>query len=70
MSLASGLGIPRPTNMRLQMANRSLKWSVGIIDDVVVQVGKFRLQTDFVILDCAIDIDIPIILGRPFLATG
>ncbi|XP_059280978.1 uncharacterized protein LOC132034604 [Lycium ferocissimum] len=62
-------GFPRPTSMRLQMADRSIKKPVGVIDDVLVQVGKFMLPADFVILDCAVDRDIPIILGRPFLAT-
>nr|XP_016452309.1 PREDICTED: uncharacterized protein LOC107776878 [Nicotiana tabacum] len=33
-------------------------------------VGKFLLPADFVILDCAVDKEIPIILGRPFLAIG
>ena len=27
-------------------------------------------MTDFVILDCEVDFEVPIILGRPFLATG
>ncbi|XP_070043122.1 uncharacterized protein [Nicotiana tomentosiformis] len=40
------------------------------IDDVLVKVGKFLLPADFVILDCAVDKEIPIILGIPFLATG
>ncbi|XP_070022354.1 uncharacterized protein [Nicotiana sylvestris] len=66
----TGLGMPRPTSMRLQMADRSIKRPVGIVDDVIVKVGKFHLPTDFVILDSAIDKEIPIILGRPFLATG
>ncbi|XP_059310955.1 uncharacterized protein LOC132062392 [Lycium ferocissimum] len=65
-----GLGIPRLTSMRLQMADKSIKKPVGVIDDVLVEVGKFMLPADFVILDCAIDKDIFIILGRPFLATG
>ncbi|XP_070024923.1 uncharacterized protein [Nicotiana sylvestris] len=65
-----GLGIPRPTSMRLQMADRSIKRPVGIVHDVLVKVGKFHLPADFVILDCAVDKEIPIILGRPFLATG
>lgn len=52
------------------MADYSIKWSVGIVDDVIVKVGKFLLPVDFVILDCAVDKDIPIILGKPFLATG
>ncbi|XP_070015594.1 uncharacterized protein [Nicotiana sylvestris] len=66
----AGLGMPRPTSMRLQMADRSIKHPVGIVDDVLVKVGKFHLPADFVILDCVVDKEIPIILGRPFLATG
>ncbi|XP_059277942.1 uncharacterized protein LOC132032191 [Lycium ferocissimum] len=66
----SGLGMPRPTSMQLQMAHRSIKKPVGVIDDVLVQVGKFMSPADFVILDCPVDKDIPIILGRPFLTTG
>ncbi|XP_019235480.1 PREDICTED: uncharacterized protein LOC109215821 [Nicotiana attenuata] len=66
----AGLGMRRPTSMRLQMADRSIKRPVGIVDDVIVKVGGFQLPADFVILDCAVDKEIPIILGRPFLATG
>nr|XP_016514876.1 PREDICTED: uncharacterized protein LOC107831608 [Nicotiana tabacum] len=65
-----GLGMPRPTSMRLQMGDHSIKRPVGIVDDVLVKVGKFHLPADFVILDCVVDKKIPIILGRPFLATG
>ncbi|XP_019264773.1 PREDICTED: uncharacterized protein LOC109242368 [Nicotiana attenuata] len=66
----AGLGMLRPTSMRLQMADRSIKRPVGIVDDVLVKVGKFLLPADFMILDCAVDKEIPIILGRPFLAIG
>ncbi|XP_070004291.1 uncharacterized protein [Nicotiana sylvestris] len=66
----AGLGMPRPTSMRLQMADRLIKRSVGIVGDVLVKVGKFLLPANFLILNCAIDKEIPIILGRPFLATG
>nr|XP_009615399.1 uncharacterized protein LOC104108095 [Nicotiana tomentosiformis] len=58
-----GLGMPRPTSMRLQMADRSIKRPVGIVDVVLVKVGKFLLLADF-------DREIPIILRIPFLATG
>ncbi|XP_070037021.1 uncharacterized protein [Nicotiana tomentosiformis] len=64
------LGMPRPTSMRLQMADRSIKRPVGIVDDVLVKVGKSLRPADFVILDCVVDKEIPIILGRPFLDTG
>ncbi|XP_059290564.1 uncharacterized protein LOC132044094 [Lycium ferocissimum] len=66
----SRLGMPRPTSMLLQMADRPIEKPVGVVDDMLVQVGKFMLPADFVILDCAVDKDIPIILGKPFLATG
>ncbi|XP_070040398.1 uncharacterized protein [Nicotiana tomentosiformis] len=60
----------RPTSMLLQLADRTVKMSFGILDDVLVQVGKFLFPTDFVILDCRVDEEILIILERPFLATG
>ncbi|XP_019240488.1 PREDICTED: uncharacterized protein LOC109220470 [Nicotiana attenuata] len=59
----AGLGMPRPTSMRLQMADHSIKRPVGIVDDMLVKVGEFHLPADFVILDCAVDKEIPIILG-------
>ncbi|XP_059294494.1 uncharacterized protein LOC132047469 [Lycium ferocissimum] len=59
----SGLGMPLPTTMRLQMADRSIKWLVGMVDGVLMRVGKYMLPADFVILDCAIDRDAPIFLG-------
>ncbi|XP_016509722.1 uncharacterized protein LOC107827154 [Nicotiana tabacum] len=66
----AGLGMPRPTSMRFQMADRLVKRPAGIMDDVLVKVGKFFLPIGFIILDCAADKEIHIILGRPFLATG
>ncbi|XP_070002164.1 uncharacterized protein [Nicotiana sylvestris] len=65
-----GIGQPRPTSIRLQMADHTMKRPLGIIDDVLVRVDKFILPADFVILDCKVDYEVPIILGRPFLATG
>ncbi|XP_075095493.1 uncharacterized protein LOC107810415 [Nicotiana tabacum] len=65
-----GIGIARPTSMLLQLADQTVKRPSGILDDVLVQVGKFVFPADFFILDCKVDEEIPIILGRPFLATG
>ncbi|KAK4726894.1 hypothetical protein R3W88_031811 [Solanum pinnatisectum] len=65
-----GLGVPKPTTMRLIMADRSVKRPVGILCDVLVKVDTFIFPIDFMILDCEVDFDVPIILGRPFLATG
>ncbi|XP_019228289.1 PREDICTED: uncharacterized protein LOC109209473 [Nicotiana attenuata] len=64
------LGAPRPTTITLHLADRSLAVPEGIIEDVLVQVGKFIFPADFIILDYMADEEVPIILGRPFLATG
>ncbi|XP_070046121.1 uncharacterized protein [Nicotiana tomentosiformis] len=65
-----GIGRARPTSMLLQLADRTVKRLSGIFDDVLVQVKKFVFPADFIILDCKVDVEIPIILGRLFLATG
>ena len=41
-----------------------------MIEDVLVKVDKFISPTDSIVLDMEEDKEIPIILGRPFLATG
>ena len=41
-----------------------------MIEDVLVKVDKFIFSRYFIILDMEEDKEIPIILGRPFLATG
>ena len=65
-----GLGEAKPTTVTLQLADRSLKHHRGIIEDVLVKVDKFIFPADFIVLDMEEDKEIPIILGRPFLATG
>ena len=44
--------------------------SEGKIEDILVKVDKFIFPADFLVLDCEADNNTPIILGRPFLATG
>ena len=65
-----GLGDPKSTAMRLLMADRTVKRPIGILNDVLVKVESFIFLADFVILDCEVDFEVPIIFGRPFLATG
>nr|XP_016450813.1 PREDICTED: uncharacterized protein LOC107775578 [Nicotiana tabacum] len=64
------LGAPRPTTITLPLAGRSLPVLEGIIEDVLVRVGKFIFNAYFIILDYMADEEVPIILGWPFLATG
>ena len=64
------LGEITPTTVTLQMADRTLAKPEGIIEDVLVKVGKFIFPADFIILDIEEDSQVPLLLGRPFLATG
>ncbi|CAL1388874.1 unnamed protein product [Linum trigynum] len=64
------LGEPRATRMSIQLADRSIVHPRGIIEDQLVKVGAFTYPVDFVILDINEDVDVPLILGRPFLATA
>ena len=69
-----GLGELKPTNITLSLADRSMKIPKGIVEDVLVKVDKFYYPIDFVVLGTK-PIEngpnhVPIILGRPFLATA
>ncbi|KAI3445417.1 hypothetical protein Pfo_002082 [Paulownia fortunei] len=65
-----GLGEAKPITVSLQLADRSIKYPRGVIEDVLVKMDKFIFTADFIVLDMEEDQEIPIILGRPFLATG
>ena len=65
-----GLGEPKPTQMSLQLANWLVKCPKGVIEDVLVKVESFIFPVDFVIMDMDVDIEVSLILGRPFLATA
>nr|GEW99626.1 hypothetical protein [Tanacetum cinerariifolium] len=65
-----GLGEPKSTRMSLELADRLIQYPRGIIENVLIKVDKFVLPIDFVILDMSEDSRVPIILGRPFLATA
>ncbi|XP_010246634.1 PREDICTED: uncharacterized protein LOC104589882 [Nelumbo nucifera] len=64
-----GLKEPTPTTISLQLADRSIKFPRGVVEDVLVKVDKFIFPIDFAVLDMEEDYDIPLILGRPFLST-
>ena len=58
------------TAITLQMAGRSMAQPEGVLEDVLVKVGKFIFPVDFVIMKMEEDTQVPLLLGRPFLATG
>ncbi|XP_061350561.1 uncharacterized protein LOC133295722 [Gastrolobium bilobum] len=65
-----GITEVKPTKTTVQLADRSSKQAYGIIEDILVKVDKFIIPVDFVILDIEEDVAIPMIFGRPFLATS
>ena len=65
-----GLGDLKPMAMRILMADLTVKRHIGILHNVLVKVESFIFSADFVILDCDVDFEVPIILGMSFLATG
>ncbi|XP_020961146.1 uncharacterized protein LOC110263724 [Arachis ipaensis] len=60
----------KPTRMTLQLADRSMVIPNGVVENLLVKVGKFIFPVDFVILDLDEEGGDSIILGRPFLATA
>ncbi|KAH0732709.1 hypothetical protein KY289_003897 [Solanum tuberosum] len=70
MFLKLGLGRPNSKTIMLQLPDRSVARTNSVIEDILVQVGTLIFPVDFVILDFEPDLDIPFILGRPFLAIG
>jgi len=55
--------------MTLQLADRYIKHPYGVIEDLLVKVDKFLFPVDFVVMDIEEDVDVPLILGRPFMKT-
>ncbi|XP_048227309.1 uncharacterized protein LOC125368583 [Ricinus communis] len=46
-----GLGELKPTTMSLQLADTSIKYPRGIVEDLLIQVGKLIIPVDFMVLD-------------------
>ena len=65
-----GFGEIKQTTISFQLVDWSIKYPRGIIEDVLVKVDKFIFPADFVVLDMEEYQEVPLILGRPFLATG
>ena len=49
------LGELTPTTMTLQMVDISLAQPEGILEDVLIKVGKFIFPVDFVVIDIEVD---------------
>ncbi|GKE99781.1 reverse transcriptase domain-containing protein, partial [Tanacetum coccineum] len=69
LSIWEKLSLPEhtPTQMILELVNRSTTRPAGIAEDVFVKVGKFHFSADFVVVYYIIDPWVSLILRRPFL---
>jgi len=54
--------------MTIQLVDHSIKWPVGILEDVLALVGKFIILCEFIMIDMDDSSQVLIILGRSFLA--
>ncbi|KAG7567940.1 Aspartic peptidase domain superfamily [Arabidopsis thaliana x Arabidopsis arenosa] len=72
LSVSKRLGITdfRPSRISLILADRSVRYPVGLAEDVHVRVGNFYIRTDFTVLELDKEPQDPLILGRPFLNTA
>ncbi|GJY13389.1 reverse transcriptase domain-containing protein [Tanacetum coccineum] len=72
LSIWRKLSLPEltPTQVILELADRSTTRPTGIAEDVFVRVGKFHFLADFVVVDYVVDPRVPLILRRPFLRTA
>ncbi|XP_023749864.1 uncharacterized protein LOC111898174 [Lactuca sativa] len=61
---------PRPVNMKIHLADKTIISPRGVCEDLLIKVDKFIFPVDFVVLDMEEDPEIPINLGRSFLNTA
>ncbi|XP_048235676.1 uncharacterized protein LOC125371187 [Ricinus communis] len=59
-----GLRETKPTRMSIQLADRSVKYPRGIVENVLIKVNKFIFPVDLVILDMNSESSVPLILDH------
>ncbi|XP_070050356.1 uncharacterized protein [Nicotiana tomentosiformis] len=68
--LENELGGIRSSTISLQLADQTTIIPKGIVEDVLVRVDKFVFPVDFIVVELEENKEVPLILGRLFLATG
>ncbi|GJT92811.1 hypothetical protein Tco_1081656 [Tanacetum coccineum] len=64
-----GLGNLRPYQTNLTMVDNIQSKAMGEVKNVRIQIGYQAYVVDLLILDIAVDPELPLLLGRPFLRT-
>ncbi|XP_071700099.1 uncharacterized protein [Rutidosis leptorrhynchoides] len=63
------LGELTPTKVTIQLADHTIRYPKGIVENILVKVNRFLYPTDFVVMDIKEDLNTPIVLGWPFMNT-
>ena len=58
------------TLMMLQLADSTVRYPIGIAEDILVKIRGYFVLVDFMVLDMETTEESPLILGRPFLITA
>jgi hypothetical protein len=59
-----------PTSMCVQLADQSVRYSLGIAENIPIKIREFFVPVDFVVLDMSPDSKVSLIRGRPILSTA
>ncbi|XP_021731348.1 uncharacterized protein LOC110698258 [Chenopodium quinoa] len=65
-----GLKNLKTSPISLHTADRTVRLPKGVVEDLLVGIGELVFPVDFVLVDMKEDHKIPLIFGRPFLATS
>ncbi|GKA10159.1 hypothetical protein Tco_0689592 [Tanacetum coccineum] len=65
-----GIGKLETIKMNIELADNSKCIPKGILRSLLIKIDKFILPIDFIVLDVLEDFRMPVILGRPLLATA
>ena len=55
------LGELTPINMTLQMANKTMAQPDGVLQYVLIKVGKFIFHMDFIVMDMEEETQVPLL---------
>ncbi|KAL1215292.1 hypothetical protein V5N11_016085 [Cardamine amara subsp. amara] len=59
-----------PSMLSLVLADRTVRFPHGLLENVPVRIEKLEIPTDFIIMKIDEEPEDPLILGRPFLASS
>ena len=59
-----------PTTMLVQLADSSIRYPEGIVENMLVRVRDSFILANFVVMDMEGDLGVDLVLGRPFIRSA